>query len=250
MSVIPIAELSLDALVAGAVDPASSLITAGFCFVAWRRSGYSRSMGLLELLRLALVCHRGRHAQPAGVGRGIPPGGEAGRRRALGRLAQHGDARRRGQGQDAASSPQTRREAVAPLAESASWAEAARADERRGPAVLAGPGRTRHRPARAAGPGASRRSRTCAASCWPPTATGTRGRRRCRPRPGCGSRACPSSPSPWAARPACPTSSCSASTPRPSASPASRFASRSRSKAPCRASMSPPSSSGRPTATS
>ena len=31
------------------------LLTAGFCFVAWRRSGYARSMGLLELLRLALV---------------------------------------------------------------------------------------------------------------------------------------------------------------------------------------------------
>ena len=31
------------------------LITAGLGFVAWRRSGYSRSMGLLELLRLALV---------------------------------------------------------------------------------------------------------------------------------------------------------------------------------------------------
>jgi hypothetical protein len=32
------------------------LVTAGFCFVAWRRSGYNPSMGLLELLRLALVC--------------------------------------------------------------------------------------------------------------------------------------------------------------------------------------------------
>ena len=31
------------------------LITAGFCFVAWRRSGYRRAMGLLELVRLALV---------------------------------------------------------------------------------------------------------------------------------------------------------------------------------------------------
>ena len=31
------------------------LVTAGFCFVAWRRSGYRTSMGLLELLRLALV---------------------------------------------------------------------------------------------------------------------------------------------------------------------------------------------------
>ena len=31
------------------------LVTAGFCFVAWRRSGYRPSMGLLELLRLGLV---------------------------------------------------------------------------------------------------------------------------------------------------------------------------------------------------
>lgn len=31
------------------------LATAGFCFVAWRRSGYLRSQGFLELLRLALV---------------------------------------------------------------------------------------------------------------------------------------------------------------------------------------------------
>ena len=29
--------------------------TAIFCFVAWRRSGYRPSMGLLELLRLGLV---------------------------------------------------------------------------------------------------------------------------------------------------------------------------------------------------
>ena len=31
------------------------LITAGLGFVAWRRSGHSRSMGLLELVRFALV---------------------------------------------------------------------------------------------------------------------------------------------------------------------------------------------------
>jgi hypothetical protein len=31
------------------------LVTAGFCFAAWRRTGYLRSMGLLELLRLVLV---------------------------------------------------------------------------------------------------------------------------------------------------------------------------------------------------
>jgi hypothetical protein len=31
------------------------LVTAGLCFVAWRRSGYRASMALLELLRLGLV---------------------------------------------------------------------------------------------------------------------------------------------------------------------------------------------------
>ncbi len=33
------------------------VVTAGLCFVAWRRSGYRRSLGLLELLRLVLVCY-------------------------------------------------------------------------------------------------------------------------------------------------------------------------------------------------
>jgi hypothetical protein len=31
------------------------LITAGLCFLAWRRSGYRRSLGVLELLRLVIV---------------------------------------------------------------------------------------------------------------------------------------------------------------------------------------------------
>src|SRR5258708_31580236 len=32
------------------------VVTAGYCFAAWRRSGYQRSLGLLELLRLTIVC--------------------------------------------------------------------------------------------------------------------------------------------------------------------------------------------------
>src|SRR5579859_4766940 len=32
------------------------LITAGFGIAAWRRSGFRRSVGLLELLRLTIVC--------------------------------------------------------------------------------------------------------------------------------------------------------------------------------------------------
>ncbi len=31
-------------------------VTAGLCFVAWQRSGYRRDFGLLELLRLTMVC--------------------------------------------------------------------------------------------------------------------------------------------------------------------------------------------------
>ncbi len=31
------------------------LLAAGLCWVAWRRSGYARSQGLLELLRLVIV---------------------------------------------------------------------------------------------------------------------------------------------------------------------------------------------------
>ena len=31
------------------------VLTAGLCYLAWRRTGYRRSIGLLELLRLALV---------------------------------------------------------------------------------------------------------------------------------------------------------------------------------------------------
>ncbi len=71
------------------------LVTAVLCFVAWRRSGYNRWNGLLELLRLALVACGGGAAQPARVGRGVPARGAAVGRRALRRLAEHGDERRR-----------------------------------------------------------------------------------------------------------------------------------------------------------
>ena len=39
-----------------AVSLTGIVVTAGFCFVAWQRSGYRPSLGLLELLRLAIVC--------------------------------------------------------------------------------------------------------------------------------------------------------------------------------------------------
>ena len=39
-----------------AVSVVAVVLTAVLCFVAWKRSGYRRSYGLLELLRFALVC--------------------------------------------------------------------------------------------------------------------------------------------------------------------------------------------------
>ena len=115
-------------------------------------------------------------------------------RRALGRLAQHGDARRRRSRQADGSPPTTRREAIAPLAEPSTWSKLR---ERMNVVIQpfsAAQAGARHRPERAARRRRSRRSRTCAGSSWPPTATGTKGRRRSRPRRGCGSRACRSSP--------------------------------------------------------
>ncbi len=38
-----------------ALSAVGMLLTAGLCWLAWRRSGYSRSQGLLELLRLTIV---------------------------------------------------------------------------------------------------------------------------------------------------------------------------------------------------
>ncbi|MBI3864211.1 MAG: hypothetical protein HY290_20195 [Planctomycetia bacterium] len=38
-----------------AVSVVGVIATAGFCFAAWRRSGYRRSLGMLELLRLVIV---------------------------------------------------------------------------------------------------------------------------------------------------------------------------------------------------
>ena len=38
-----------------ALSIAVVLLAAGLCWAAWRRSGYARSQGLLELFRLAIV---------------------------------------------------------------------------------------------------------------------------------------------------------------------------------------------------
>ena len=39
-----------------AVSLTGVVVTAGFCWAAWRRSGYRPALGLLELLRLSIVC--------------------------------------------------------------------------------------------------------------------------------------------------------------------------------------------------
>ena len=127
---------------------------------------------------------------------------------------------------------------------------APRADERRHPAVLA-----RRRPGTAPtctsrSPRRPRRSRTCAGSCWPPTATGTRARRRSRPPPGCGSKGVPV----FAVPVGQPDAAARRRAPQPRRPDLRRRRqvgprSRSRSTARCRASTSRPSRSGRPTAT-
>jgi hypothetical protein len=98
------------------------LLTSGLCLVAWKRSGYSRSMGLLELLRLFLVCvaaillnqpewveeYRPQErlavavlwdSSPSMDTRDVAPRGKPG------------------------TAVQTRREAIAPLADSAAWSK-------------------------------------------------------------------------------------------------------------------------------
>ncbi len=98
------------------------LATAGFCFVAWQRSGFRRSIGMLEALRLALVILVAvLFNQPEWVEEYRPEEKPA-IAVLLGRLAQHGDARRRPAAQPAASAV-TRHEAIAPLAEPGTWSK-------------------------------------------------------------------------------------------------------------------------------
>jgi len=95
--------------------------TAGLCFVAWRRSGYRRSVGLLELLRLALVA-------AAAVVLNQPEWVEEYRPEERPTVAVLWDASASMDTRDVlpragrtSASAVTRREAVAPLADPASW---------------------------------------------------------------------------------------------------------------------------------
>jgi hypothetical protein len=97
------------------------LLAAGFCLVAWRRSGYARGMGLLELLRFGLVCAGAVILnQPEWVEEYRPEEKPA--------VAVLWDASRSMETRDVlparrtSATPQARREAVASLADPASWA--------------------------------------------------------------------------------------------------------------------------------
>ena len=103
-----------------AISVIAVLTTAGFCFVAWRRSGYSRSLGLLELLRLGLVVI-------AAILLNQPEWIEEYRPQEKPSVAVLWDASASMDTRDVVSreapsaAPRARREAVAPLAESAAW---------------------------------------------------------------------------------------------------------------------------------
>lgn len=213
-----------------ALSIAAVLVAAVYSFIAWRRAGYRLSMGLLELLRLAIVAM-------VAVLLNQPEWIEEFRPEEKPTIAVLIDASPSMETRDVVgadqrtSSATTRNQAVAPMADPASW------DKLRqrmnvviqpfsSPApsgVAAGTGTVKAdgviASASAGTPGgrgtdlfeplarAPSGSPTCGGWCWPPTATGTRARRRCRPPPGCGSRACRCSPCRWAAGPGCPTSS-------------------------------------------
>ena len=103
-----------------AVSLVAVLVTAGLCFESWRRSGYRRSMGLLELVRLVLV---GMVAlllnQPEWTEEFRPSEKPA--------IAVFTDASTSMDTRDVVAGsltegqPTTRREAIAPLAEPSTW---------------------------------------------------------------------------------------------------------------------------------
>jgi hypothetical protein len=96
------------------------LVTAGFCFAAWRRSGYRTVFGLLELLRLVVVCI-------AAVLFNQPEWVEEFRPEEKPSVAVLYDASPSMETRDVVrpgqprSAPITRSEAIAPLADLASW---------------------------------------------------------------------------------------------------------------------------------
>ncbi len=98
------------------------LVTAVFCFIAWRRSGYRKSLGLLELLRLALVILAALMLnQPEFIQEFRPE--EKPSVAVLWDASSSMETRDATNGAPSATSPVSRREAIAPLAESSSWSK-------------------------------------------------------------------------------------------------------------------------------
>jgi hypothetical protein len=103
-----------------AISVVAVLATAGFCFVAWRRSGYSKSLGLLELLRLGLVVIAAVLLnQPEWIEEYRPP--EKPSVAVLWDASASMDTRDVVSREALSAAPRARRDAVAPLAESAPW---------------------------------------------------------------------------------------------------------------------------------
>ncbi|MCA1684406.1 MAG: hypothetical protein LC745_00165 [Planctomycetia bacterium] len=103
-----------------ALSAALVVVTAGLCLVAWRRSGYQRSLGLLELLRLVTVA-------VAAVVLNQPEWVEEYRPEEKPTVAVLWDASPSMETRDvvpagrSSSSPTTRREAIASLTDPSSW---------------------------------------------------------------------------------------------------------------------------------
>jgi hypothetical protein len=103
-----------------AVSAVVVLCTAGFCFVAWRRSGCRASMGLLELLRLALVATVALLLnQPEWIEEFRPE--EKPAIAVLWDASSSMDTRDVVYVEAATARPETRRDAIAPFAEVSTW---------------------------------------------------------------------------------------------------------------------------------
>src|SRR5262245_29779589 len=97
------------------------VVAAGVCFTAWRRSGYARSQGLLELLRFAIVSLMALILnQPEWVEEFRPV--EKPAVLVLWDNSTSMDTRDVPPRTGGSTTPMTRREAVAPLTDEAAWA--------------------------------------------------------------------------------------------------------------------------------
>ncbi len=97
-------------------------VTAVLCFIAWRRSGYRTSMGLLELLRLALVMFAALLLNQPEVIEEFRPE-EKPSVVVLCDASPSMDTRDATRGDTSANVPVSRREAIAGLADSSFWSE-------------------------------------------------------------------------------------------------------------------------------